>query len=274
MKKNLFNFSLLAFLSLIIFSCNENTNKQNQASNIDTIDLEANFVKAKKIFYNLPSPPDVANLLFSDSNLSFDHAILNGTQNVGNYETSTKQALNFGIYSTDFCFASLFEQNQIAINYFASTRILAQSLGLSNVVGQDTIRWLAENFTKKDSLIDMITVVYRRSEAYFNDNGKYDLALLMAMGGWVEGLHIAINLAQQTPDNSKLRTKILEQKLSMDLIMQILETNKSQKAINYYSQDFNSINTLYEKLGTNNVDSDIFKKFALSVDNLRQKMIQ
>ena len=274
MKKK-FIFLLTIGILFTLWSCNQPKSSDNQEKvNLDTIDLNGNFEKAKRIFYNLPSPPDIAHILLDNNELKFDETMLNPLTNVELDGTSSKQAVNMGIFSTDFCFASVYGQDQIALNYFAVSRKLANDLGIQNVVGKDTIQWLANNFENKDSLIDMITVVYRRTESYFNENGKYDLALLMAMGGWLEGLHLASNLLIRTPYNKELRAKIIEQKLSMELIMQILNKNKNQLALNVYYEDFEAIDKLYKKLNEKNLNDALLSEFAKTIDDLRAKMIQ
>jgi len=273
--KKIFIFLLTIGPLFTLWSCNQQKSTDNQEkTNLDTIDLSGNFEKAKRIFYNLPSPPDIANILLDNKELKFDETMLNPLTNVEMYGTSSKQAVNLGVYSTDFCFASIYGQDQIALNYFAISRKLSRELGIQDVVGKDTIQWLAKNFENKDSLIDMITVVYRRTESYFNENGKYDLALLMAMGGWVEGLHLATNLLMRTPYNNELRAKIIEQKLSMELIMQILNKNKNQPALNVYYKEFEAIDNLYKKLNEKNLNEALLSDFTKTIDDLRAKMMQ
>ncbi|MCK5535902.1 MAG: hypothetical protein KAI79_03695 [Bacteroidales bacterium] len=235
----------LAIVLIAFMACNSESNNQVVQNNIDTVDLENNFEQATKIFYNLPSPPDVADLLLANSSVEFNLETLNKVGNIDLYESSAKQALNLGIYSTDFSFASLSGQDQIAINYLANSKKLAKKLGIVGVLGQDTIQWLARNFENKDSLMGIITLVYRRSEAYFNDNGKGDLALLMAIGGWTEGLFIATQLAEKMEFSVDIMDKIAEQRLSMDIILQIIESNLKEPNIIIYRDGFKKLNEKY-----------------------------
>jgi hypothetical protein len=240
--------TLLFAIAIIIYSlaaCTTKEKDHQEQTNIDSIDLEANFKQAKKIFYNLPSPPEVSELLLTNSTVDFNETTLNPLENIDHYESSVKQALNMGIYSTDFSFASMSGQDQIAISYLANSKMLARKLGIAGILGQDTIKLLTKNFSNKDSLMDIITLVYRRSEAYFNENDKSDLALLMAIGGWTEGLYIATELAKKMDFSPVIMDKISEQRLSMEIIVQIIESNSNEPNIYKYHDSFTALNKTY-----------------------------
>jgi hypothetical protein len=269
--KDVYQLLILLFFPAILFfgACEPANNASKDAKNIDVADADADFHEAKKIFYNLPSPPEVSDMLFSESGPVFNEAFLNRVENVDLYESSVKQALNLGIYSTDFSFASIAGQDQIAINYFATSQKLATRLGLSNVLSQDTINWLARNFENKDSLMDIITVVYRRSEAYFNENGEPDLALLMAIGGWTEGMYLATKLAKDLKYNTKIMDQISEQRLSMEIIVQIIESNKNEPNIHKYHEKFTTLNGQY-KTFSNLLKEDLKQNKPVSQSTLKE----
>src|SRR5512139_2124040 len=100
--------------------------------------------KAKKIFYSLPSPLETAMLLKS-AGISYNEMILNDLANVDKYSTNKSKALNLGIYTTDLSFASLFDQAQTSLKYMDATKKLANDMGISDAVDEETMKRLEQN---------------------------------------------------------------------------------------------------------------------------------
>lgn len=182
--------------------------------------------KAKKIFYSLPSPLETAMLLKS-AGAEYDEELLNSLDNVNNYTTSKAMALNLGIYTTDLSFASLFDQTQTSINYMNASKAMAEGLDISEAIDNATMERLEDHLEDRDVVMDIISETFLNSSSYLKENERQDVAAIVLVGGWVEGLYLATKLVGDKPiKGNKLVDRILEQKLSFNIVQRMLDDNK------------------------------------------------
>ena len=224
-------FVLLLLVSSFV-ACKSETNKTSNDITIDEF-LSDDVIfddidKAKKIFYSLPSPLETA-LIIKSAGAKFDQEILNPIDNVQNYTTNRAMALNLGIYTTDLSFASLFEQTQTSIDYMGATRSMAEGLDISDAINKETMERLENNLNNRDIVMDIISETFLNSSSYLKENERQDVAAIVLVGGWVEGLYLASRLTVgQDVENNKLVDRILEQKLSFTIVQRLLEDNKTK----------------------------------------------
>ena len=73
--------------------------------------------------------------------------------------------------------------------------------------------------------------------SYLKENERQDVAAIVLVGGWIEGLYLATKLVGTSDiKNNKLVDRILEQKLSFNIVQRMLEDNK-QKATGETNED-------------------------------------
>jgi hypothetical protein len=223
----------VAFLLLVsISSCQQGEKKTNKEVTID--DFMSDDVifddidKAKKIFYSLPSPLETA-MIMKSAGAKYDQEILNSIDNVMKYTTNKAMALNLGIYTTDLSFASLFEQTQTSIDYMGAARIMADGLDITDAINRETMEKLEANLNNRDVVMDIISETFLNSSSYLKENERQDVAAIVLVGGWVEGLYLAARLTKGQPiENNRLVDRILEQKLSFNIVQRLLEDNKTK----------------------------------------------
>jgi len=194
-------------------------------SEMDTGILE-DINSAKQIFYSLPSPLETA-MLIKNAGATYNEDILNSVDNTSNYTTNKSMALNLGIYTTDLSFASLFDQTQTSIRYMNAAKRMADGLGILDAIDNNTIEMLEENINNRDRIMDIISETFMNSSSFLTENERPALASIVLVGGWVEGLYIASNLVGDADiEGNKLVERIVDQKLSFDIVIQLLEDNK------------------------------------------------
>lgn len=236
MQHNYFNFRIISlFLSvgmvLITYTCKSDRSRQGsrEVSLEDFLteeDIFDDIDKAKKIFYSLPSPLETAMLLKS-AGIDYDEVLLNDLNNVETYVTIKDKALNLGIYTTDLSFASLFDQAQTSLNYMEATKRLATEMGISDAVDDETLRRLEQNLDDRDVVMDIISETFLNSSSYLKENDQQEIAAIVLVGGWVEGLYIGSQMAGESPpEESKLVERLAEQKLSFSIVERMLEDNR------------------------------------------------
>ncbi|MBN1158050.1 MAG: hypothetical protein JXA61_01605, partial [Bacteroidales bacterium] len=182
--------------------------------------------KAKKIFYSLPSPLETAMLLKS-AGIDYDEMLLNDLSSVERYATTKSKALNLGIYTTDLSFASFFDQAQTSLNYMDVTRRLAIEMGISDAIDEETLNRLEQNMDDRDVVMDIISETFLNSSSYLKENDQQEIAAIVLVGGWVEGLFIGSQMAgENPPEGSELVERMAEQKLSFSIVERMLEDNR------------------------------------------------
>jgi len=258
-------FSLLAITSVILFStgCSSNGGKNNQDLTADVSDtIVSNIQQAKKIWNVLPSPIETA-MLIKTAGSTYNEKLLNPLEKVSNYTTNKSMALNLGIYTTDLSFASLFEQTQTTINYMSSAKKLAEGLGILDAIDNNTIKKLEENINNKEVIMDIISETFMASSAFLKENDRTAVASVVLVGGWVEGLYIATQLVNvKKIDGNKLVDRIVEQKLSLDIVLKLLEENNKDQDVISVIADMKDLKTVFDKvtISTSEIKTEVDNK--------------
>lgn len=226
------HFILLLFCSLLLVGCNSGKKKAPEVNMQDFItddDIFDDIDKAKKIFYSLPSPLETA-MLIKSAGAKYDESLLNSVDNKSKYTTTKALALNLGIYTTDLSFASLFDQTQTSINYMNTSRTIAEGLDINDAIDDETMKRLEENLQNRDVVMDIISETFLNCSSYLKENERQDVAAIVLVGGWIEGLYLATQLVGDASIvNNKLADRILEQKLSFNIVQRMLDDNKSKE---------------------------------------------
>ncbi len=298
----------VAFVLLLsMISCQSGQKKADKEATIDDFLAEDvifdDINKAKKIFYSLPSPLETA-MIIKSAGAKYDQEILNSLDNVEKYNTNRSMALNLGIYTTDLSFASLFEQTQTSIDYMTAARVMAEGLDITDAINAETMKKLEENLNNREVVMDIISETFLNSSSYLKENERQDVAAIVLVGGWIEGLYLASQLtANQPVKDNKLVDRILEQKLSFNIVQRLLEDNKT-KADGSVNNDivdliaqlqdlklaFDKVNvetteptvdqpdasgvTTIKSKTTVSVEPEDFKALQLTINNLRTSFIQ
>jgi hypothetical protein len=245
--------ALVLFLALMLASCRSGgKNAKKEADSITVPGANAavyeDIKQAEKIFYTLPSPLESAMLIKSAGAL-FDDNLLNPIENTKNYNTNKSMALNLGIYTCDLSFASLYDQTQLIINYMNAAKKMADGLGILDAIDQEDIDKLEENIHNTDVIMDIVSQTYLNSNSYLEDNGQPAVAAMMLTGGWLEGLYISTQLIDMKDFNgNKLVGRIIDQKLSVDILIDLLESSKGHPAIDELITQVNKVKVVFDKI--------------------------
>jgi len=295
LKSQVFAKKGLIVLLLLAGCQSGNTPQQDIAVKADEATETIN--NAKKIFYSLPSPIETA-MLIKTAGATYDEKLLNPLENVNNYTTNRTMALNLGVYTTDLSFASLFEQTQTTINYMSNVKKLAEGLGILDAIDNNTIKQLEENINNKEKIMDIISETFMSTSSFLKENDRAAIASVVLVGGWVEGLYIATQLVNPNKiEDNPLVKRIVDQKLSMDIVFKLLNEYKEDKDVASVLKDMYMLKEVFDKIEITSskveakeeknsditmLDSDTkikispqtFKELAVKVANLRASYIK
>ena len=242
-------------IGVVIFfaSCSSGGNKNNTKEiSVDSAELErdifADISHAKQIFYSLPSPLESA-MMIKSSGTHFSEKLLNPLSNVNKYTTNRSMAVSMGVYLTDLSYASLFDQAQTTIKYMEVSKKMADGLGITDAIDKTTIDRLEENINNRDIILDIISETFMSTSAFLKDNDRQPLATISLIGGWIEGLYLATQLTGDAPlKDNKIVDRIIDQKLSLDMVIKLMDSNKDNADIQYISVQINELKKVYDKI--------------------------
>lgn len=224
-KTTLFAFYITITLAFV--ACGSSATDTSGAEAVDTADATSKVkdVKAQNVFYSIPSPIETTTLLKA-AGAKYNPNFLNPIENTSKYETVAAKAMNLGVYGSDLSFTSIYDQTQESMLYLRCTNKLASGLGISGAFDESTTSRIEANMQNRDSLLAIISDSYWNADAYLKDNGQPGVSALIVAGGWMEGLYIAVRIANTTK-NQAIITRIGEQKLSLDNLIALLDSYKA-----------------------------------------------
>jgi hypothetical protein len=252
--------------------------------------------QAEKIFNALPSPLESA-MLIKSADAKFDQSLLNPIGNANNYVTIKSMALNLGIYTCDLSFASLYEQTQLIIDYMNAAKKMADGLGILKAIEQSQIDKLEENINNSEVIMEIVSETFMNSNSYLADNGQPAIAAMVLVGGWFEGLYISTQLVDMKDFNgNKLVGRIIDQKLSIDILINLLESNKGNPAVDDLLVQVRKLKVVFDKISittskirpeynkTSNttilkseiktdMTPEVFKELATTVSDIRKTFV-
>lgn len=235
----------LAVSSVLLASCGGNKDKEKDKEEIvevpDTIKTTQFNISGE--LFSVPSPIQTA-LLIQKSGIAYDKAVLNASNKVNTFTTDFSKSLNLGIYGADLGYVSLYNQTQDAIGYLASVKQLADKLGISAAFDATTMERIQKNMTNKDSMMVLVGIAYRSSDAYLKSNQRNDVSSLILTGGWIESLYFSTNAYKSKPNND-LKYRIAEQKQTLGSLIKILGGNTSAEVAEL-SKELAELNKVYE----------------------------
>lgn len=251
--------TLIILFAFLLSACNSGGKGARKEADTLTVTrdnaaLYDDLKKAEKIFYTLPSPLESAMLIKSAGAL-FDSKILNPVDNARNYSTNKSMAVNLGIYTCDLSFASLYDQTQMIIDYMNAAKIMADGLGILDAISEDDINRLEENIHNTDVIMEIVSQTYLNSNSYLEDNGQPAIAAMVLVGGWIEGLYLSTQLVSPKDlNNDRLAGRIVDQKLSVDNLISLLDNNKGNPAIDDMIVQMARVKAVFDKINIKTSD--------------------
>jgi len=250
MKK--INLIFMAFLLLFV-ACNGKKDKSEELDlnailieNTESFALEISEETLGEIIQSIPSPLETAAVI-RESGISFKEKLLNPSDNVDLYSTYYDKALNIGVYGGDLGYINMYEKSYLAFNYLNAIKELADDIKVGHFFDFTTIKRLASNSNKLDSLIFISTNNFNKMDSYLRSQKRGNLSVLVVTGTWLEGLYIATQVVNDKK-NEQIIERIGEQKIVLDQIMLILSMYENDEFFKQIIDDFNKISSVYDQV--------------------------
>jgi hypothetical protein len=249
----------LLFLSTVVFSCggdgidvNSEGSDDSELNVIDDGSLDSamaiNTAIGGKMF-SIPSPIQMATMIRSNVD-AFNEELLTDPENVANFTTKFKRAINMGIFGADLGYATIYENNTKAVSYLSSIEKLSDELGIAGAFDQDLLERFIENGNNQDSMLVIMSEGYREGDKFLKDNEEHDVATLILTGGWIESMYFAAVSYEQT-SSQDVANRIGEQKTALKTIVELLDQYNTDEFYTTLITDLKDLQTDFDQIEFN-----------------------
>ena len=225
---------------------------------------------------NLPSPITIFDEV-TKAHLPVDVKMLNPSSNVKKYNTTMKQAFNYGIYGVDLAYLVINERNTDIYNYYTASKTLAESLNLGETFKKFVDRFEA-NSENRDSLTKVIDEAYAATDVYLRSNERLETASQILAGSWLECQYITVQLlkkVERSPDNDLLYQRVWEQRVYLDNIAKVLGEFTDKPEMAEIKADFDSLLEIYKTPSdAQAIDAEFLNRLSVQLEKVRANIIK
>lgn len=235
--------------SIFIFgACKSDNKKNNNQIDSSSVNNLPSIIKVKDKLFNVPSPLQASEFI-RKQNIVFDLDLLNTPENYSKYLTTFKQSLNIGVYGADLGNLFIYEQLSQSSQYLNVIKNLSEQIGILNTLNKKLMTRIENNSDNKDSLIYLISDIYREIDNYLMENDQKDVGVLIIVGGWIESFYYLTTIAQSNK-NPELIYKIGEQKIPLENIIKLLEPfyNESSTDLDKLNEELVNLSILFDSI--------------------------
>jgi len=244
------NLLFITLISIFLFSCvSESNNNQEQ----DSVDIEKTDTSAvmiadsNEITYFVSTPAEIVEML-NEANLKYKPGLINDYKKTGTYLVQNAQAINLGVYTADISYCTYFEDLDNSANLFFGIQDLSDKLEIGNLLNHVKLNRLKKNLHNPDSVKVMAQEYNRSIYEHFIENNKKNLLALIATGGLVEGLYIALNSVDRIDSESPIARAIAEQKYPFEVLRDFVRQQKGDEVVASISSDIEKLDKVFSKI--------------------------
>jgi hypothetical protein len=224
-------------------------------------------IAKEETYYGLLTPVEIC-VIFNRLGVTYSNTLLNPVTNSDQYLSTSKAAINTGIYGVDFGYLKLFGLGQEVIDYMMTIREMSNKLGIPDAMLTKPIRRVQNDIADIDTVTSLMETAYYDIENHLRENGRESTAGLMLMGGWVEAMYIATQLVYnpENPDPEVVE-KIAEQKYTLTSLLCFMKNYYDDPVVVYYTKKLKFLKSFFDTF-------DIyFEKGDLEIDTTRQVLL-
>lgn len=271
---------LLIVFSMFHFSGCQNSQRKDASDLLNdslisaAVRLDDNVIG--EMISSIPNPVEMSSLL-QKSGVVYSQELLNPANNITNYNTNLKRALNLGVYGTNLVYMNIYDRTISTIRYLSNVRDLAADLRVEQFFDYETLNRLSESSRNIDSVLFITNTGFDNMNRYLISQGRGNLAVLISYGTWVESLYIATHVQTVPPNRQTINIRIGEQKKVLDNIILLLNTYRQDPNFAELIDDLMRLKREFDKVTI----SYIYKEptieeidgMVVLVDNSRSEVI-
>ena len=188
----------------------------------------------KSVFYGLYSPNEISEML-KGGGIKYEPKAFLPIEKANKFTSSSKIAINLGVYGADFSITKMFDDPEEAIRYMGAINLLSDKLGIPAGILESSALKIEQNIGDIDSLSNIAMEVFATSTEFLLETGRENALSLILMGGWVEGMYQALNMIEtdSVPDPQMVEM-IMEQKYALNFLLTFLKNQYEDPDVAYY----------------------------------------
>lgn len=257
----------MCMITLVITSCNRTAKGPNVPAPVFSTRLPetaGDTLNIREIYYGLLTPVEVCNI-FGRLGIRYNDSIILASENRDLYMSSYKAAMNLGVYGVDMGYMKLFGVNRQTVSYFSTIQTLSERLNMPDTFLSDAIKSLDADISNADSLTGLMNDAYSKIDEHLRLEGSEGTLGLMLMGGWIEAMYLATQLAYdpKNPD-PQVVGKIAEQKYSLISLLSFMKNYYDDPMVVFYTKKLKYLNRWFDTFEIYYQPGDV------SIDTLRQ----
>lgn len=260
---------VLFIVLVVAFSfsaCNNNANKKGGNSVLDDVNIE----ETKERINAIPAPNSLEIMkALNEAGAAYIYEITNDPSYVNNYLTLKQKAIALGIYSADLSYLITYNQQDVLGDYIKVVHKLIDELEIPSI----EIKRIQDNISNQDSLKFLTQELFKKSNDYLNSSDKVDVALYLLGSSWIETVYLTEKIIEFSGNQKPLLKIILDNKNSLDKIVELLATKKNEESFSYIYESLASIQELFEVIIKNPNDKEPIEKLKFLVRGVRGDMI-
>lgn len=178
-----------------LWSCSQqgSESKSAQKRNGDSTASGSSAVEQQRMI-TLPTPMQIPALLKNTDATYNPDLLLPITTDAKPYFRS---GVLFGMYMLDMAYSGSYSHQQVSMNYMQACKRIGDELGLGMKISEAHVERFRNNLNKPDSLGRIILHMYDIGHKVLIEQNKEGLGFLMALGCYIEGLHLVMEQARE-----------------------------------------------------------------------------
>ena len=240
---------LSAFTAFSLSSCGGGEKTDENDSAVDSTKTEEPKTgPVSETFFQVPSPGEMLTFIkMVGGKTNKDISFLNPPSNEKNYTDSKSKSLNFGIYSCDLSYCSIFEIGSESLKYFKTVKVMGDQIGVSTAIKPEVLKRLESNISSPDSLAVITDDVYFSSFEALEDSKQGPTLALVVAGGWLESIYIAVNLAKYKAESPVIE-RLADQKYTLENLIEFLKKHEADPNVMAVKGDFDGLLAEFNKM--------------------------
>ena len=249
------NYLTAIALALVVVSCDEGP---QEAAVEEGAVIEEVVVIEDQVHYTIPSPHETMDFLKS-SGSDFRPEFLCSTSIREQYVDLKGKSMGMGIFIADLAYTATFSEFQESIKYFNAIVLMADDIGIGSSFDAALMGRIENNLEHSDSLQAISDASYYKIIGELEANDRGHVVGMIAAGGFLESLFIAVQLVDKFDAEDPLIKRIAAQKLVYENIMKYLEQYKDDQNVEWTIMDMSALNEIFSEVSDNRKDTKLEK---------------
>lgn len=209
------------------------------------------------VIYMLPSPDEIFTEIFLDD-IKLNPQFVNPYKNASNYIDIKSQAVNLGVYISDFAYLSAIEDNTDELAYLKIIRELMDKVNLYGIVNEQFLDRINNNLMIKDSLNKISQELYYKMSNILENTDRNNILVLVSTGAIVEALYLAVNNIDFNQSAEAIQ-KIFNQKFVFDNYYEFASQFSDDVYVKTVLNELSTIKEMFDQFTFNEAEISVTK---------------